>query len=136
MEITAPSIEYGLLMPFILVFAGACLGVLVEAFVPRGSRRGAQLTIVYASIAAALFMTLKNWAGQPAKVAAEGSVAIDGPTYFMWVILLIFGAISFLLIADRTAENGASIFAPQAAAVPGTAEEDEAVKAGVEHTEV
>ena len=37
MEITAPQIEYGLLMPFILVFAGACLGVLVEAALPRRS---------------------------------------------------------------------------------------------------
>jgi NADH-quinone oxidoreductase subunit N len=136
MEITAPTIEYGLLMPFILIFAGACLGVLVEGFVPRASRRVAQLTIVYAAIAAALFMTLRNWAVHPPTVAAEGSVSVDGPTSFMWVILLIFGAISFLLIADRTAENGASVFAPQAAAVPGTAAEAEAVRAGVEHTEV
>jgi NADH-quinone oxidoreductase subunit N len=136
MENTAPTIEYGLLMPFILIFAGACLGVLVEGFVPRASRRVAQLTIVYAAIAAALFMTLRNWAVHPPTVAAEGSVSVDGPTSFMWVILLIFGAISFLLIADRTAENGASVFAPQAAAVPGTAAEAEAVRAGVEHTEV
>ena len=41
MEITAPVIEYGLLMPVILIFAGACLGVLVEALVPRDLRRGA-----------------------------------------------------------------------------------------------
>ena len=65
MEITAPTIEYGLLMPFILIFAGACLGVLVEGFVPRASRRVAQLTIVYAAIAAALFMTLRNWTRAP-----------------------------------------------------------------------
>ncbi len=43
---------------------------------------------------------------------------------------------SFLLFADRTAENGRSAFAPQAAAVPGTAAEQEAIRAGVEHTEV
>jgi NADH-quinone oxidoreductase subunit N len=80
MEITAPNIEYGLLMPFILIFAGACLGVLVEGFVPRTIRRVAQLTIVYAAIAAALFMTLRNWAVHPPTVAAEGSVSVDGPT--------------------------------------------------------
>ena len=136
MEITAPTIEYGLLMPFILIFAGACLGVLVEGFVPRGGRRVAQLTIVSAAIAAALFMTLRNWRVHPPTVAAEGSVSVDGPTSFMWAILLIFGAVSFLLIADRTAESGASVFAPQGAAVPGTAAEADAARAGVEHTEV
>lgn len=136
MEITAPTIEYGLLMPFILIFAGACLGVLAEAFLPRRSRLVTQLTIVYAAIAAALFLTLRNWVMYPATVAAEGSVSIDGPTSFMWVILLIFGAISFLLISDRTAENGASGFAPQGAAVPGSPAEEEAIRLRVEHTEV
>ncbi|MDN5769544.1 MAG: NADH-quinone oxidoreductase subunit NuoN [Microlunatus sp.] len=123
-------------MPFILIFAGACLGLVVEGFVPRRSRRVAQLTIVYAAIAAALFMVLRNWAVHPPTVAAVGSVSVDGPTYFIWTILLIFGAVSILLIADRTAENGASVFAPQAAAVPGSRAEEEAARAGLEHTEV
>ena len=35
LEITAPDLDYRLLMPFILVFAVACLGFLVEALVPR-----------------------------------------------------------------------------------------------------
>ena len=65
MEIAAPTIEYGLLMPFILIFVGACLGVAVEGFAPRGSRRVAHLTIVYAAIVAALFMTLRNWRVHP-----------------------------------------------------------------------
>ena len=71
---------------------------------PRASRRVAQLTIVFAAIAAALFMTLRNWTVHPPTVAAEGSVSIDGPTSFMWVILLIFGAIS--LPADRRPDRG------------------------------
>ena len=33
LEITAPKLEYGLLLPFILIFAGACVGVLAEALV-------------------------------------------------------------------------------------------------------
>jgi NADH-quinone oxidoreductase subunit N len=39
MEISAPNIEYGLLAPVLLVFAGACLGVLAEALAPREVRR-------------------------------------------------------------------------------------------------
>ena len=35
LEITAPTIDYGLLAPVLIIFAGACLGVLVEALVPR-----------------------------------------------------------------------------------------------------
>ena len=42
MEITAPNIEYGLLAPVLLIFAGACVGVLVEAVAPaRDPARGA-----------------------------------------------------------------------------------------------
>ena len=38
LEITAPKLEYGLLLPFIVVFAAACVGVLVEAVAPRAMR--------------------------------------------------------------------------------------------------
>ena len=54
----------------------------------------------------------------------------------MWVLLLVFGAVSVLLFAERTVEGGVSVFAPQAAAVPGTTSEREAVAAKVEQTEV
>jgi NADH-quinone oxidoreductase subunit N len=136
MEITAPKLEYGLLMPFILIFAGACLGVLAEAVVPRRLRFGAQLFITFVAIAAALILTLRNWLVGDVAITAVGSVAVDGPTYFLWALLLVFGALSFLVFAERKASGGASVFAAQAAAVPGTAAEREAIAAKVEHTEV
>ena len=136
MEISAPQINYGLLMPFLLVFGGACLGVLAEAVLPRSRRLLAQLVVTFVALAAAMFMTVRNWSQGIEGITGVGSVAVDGPTHFMWALLLVFGAISFLLFADRTAENGRSAFAPQAAAVPGTAAEQEAIRAGVEHTEV
>ena len=40
------------------------------------------------------------------------------------------------MFAERKIENGASVFAPQAAAVPGTVAEREAIRSRVEHTEV
>ncbi|GAA2097063.1 NADH-quinone oxidoreductase subunit NuoN [Microlunatus panaciterrae] len=136
LEITAPKLEYGLLMPFILIFAGACLGVLVEAVFPRALRFNVQLAVTFISILAAIFMVLRNWIVGTEAITAVGSVAVDGPTYFLWLTLLILSGLAFLVFAERRLENGATAFAPQAAAVPGTAMEQEAVAARIEHTEV
>src|SRR6187549_689403 len=135
MEISAPKIEYGLLAPVLLVFAGACLGVLAEALAPREIRRAVQLVITFVSLAAALATTLLNWASGAQAVVAVDSLALDGPTYFMWTILIIFSAAALLMFAETKIEN-ASVFAPQAAAVPGTVAEREAIRSRVEHTEV
>ena len=135
LEITAPTIEYGLLVPVFLIFGAACAGVLVEALVPRGQRRSVQLLLTVVSILAALAATVSNWAGGREAVAAEESLALDGPTYFIWTILLVLGGVSFLLFAERTVD-GTSPFAPQAAAVPGTPAEREAIEHKAEHTEV
>ena len=43
--IAAPTIGYALLLPFIIIFAAACVGVLAEAVVPRDLRRAAQILI-------------------------------------------------------------------------------------------
>ena len=135
MEITAPTIEYGLLAPILIVFAGACLGVLAEALVPRDLRRALQLVVAFGSLGLALATTLANWASGAEAVVAVDSLAIDGPTYFMWMIVIIFSAAALLMFAETKIEN-ASVFAPQAAAVPGTPAEREAIRSRVEHTEV
>ena len=135
MEITAPTIEYGLLAPVLIIFAGACLGVLAEAVVPRELRRAVQLVVTFGSLGLALATTLLNWASGDEAVVAVDSLAIDGPTYFMWTIVIVFSAASLLMFAETKIEN-ASVFAPQAAAVPGTPAEREAIRSRVEHTEV
>jgi NADH-quinone oxidoreductase subunit N len=135
MEITAPKIEYGLLAPVLVIFAAACLGVLAEALAPREIRRVVQLVIAFVSLALALVTTLLNWAAGDEAIVAVNSLALDGPTYFMWTILIIFSAAALLMFAETKIES-ASVFAPQAAAVPGTAAEREAIRRRVEHTEV
>jgi NADH-quinone oxidoreductase subunit N len=135
LDIQAPVIEYGLLAPFIVIFAGACIGVLVEALAARPSRRVIQLVVTFLSIALSLAATLLNWAGEKDSLAAVGSLAMDGPTYFIWTILLVFAAVSLLMFAERGIE-GTSAFAAQASAVPGTAAEREAIEGRVEHTEI
>ncbi len=136
LQINAPTIEYGLLAPFILVFAAACIGIGVEAFAPRSLRRPIQLVLTFGSIAAALIVVAINWSsGTGEAITAVGSVAIDGPTYFMWSLLLVLGGVSLFVFAERKLD-GASVFTPQASTVPGSAAEQEALAARVEHTEV
>jgi NADH-quinone oxidoreductase subunit N len=67
---------------------------------------------------------------------AEGALVVDGPTVFMWGLLLIFSLISVMLFAERRLEGGVTAFAGQAAALPGTEAEREASTRGIEHTEV
>ena len=135
-EISAPDLEYGLLLPFIVVFAAACLGVLVEALAPRALRYSLQLLVAFLGIILALVFTIINWAAGATAIVAMGSLALDGPTYFTWAALLLFGGISLLIFAERKLEGNASAFAAQAASVPGTRSEQEAVAARFEHTEV
>jgi NADH-quinone oxidoreductase subunit N len=136
LQIPAPDLDYGLLLPFIVVFAAACVGVLVEAVAPRAMRHSLQLLVTFVGIALALFFTIVNWANGDTAVTALGALSIDGPTYFLWTVLLIFAAVSFLIVAERRLDAGSSAFTPQAAAVPGSSGEQEAIQARLEHTEV
>ena len=133
LEFTAPDLEYGLLIPFLLVFAGACLGILVEALVPRSIRRAAQLALTALSLVAALAVTVLNWAAGRVSLVAVDALAVDLPTYFMWTTLLVFGAVSILTFGERRL---GSAFAAQAATVPGSQAERQAIEMRVEHTEV
>ena len=45
MDFVKPTIEYGQLAPLFVIFGVACLGVLVEAFIPRRSRFLVQATL-------------------------------------------------------------------------------------------
>src|SRR5919107_640855 len=69
-------------------------------------------------------------------VVAEGAIAVDGPTVFLWGVLLVLSFVSVLLFAERHLDGGVTAFAGQAAALPGTEAEREASTRGLEHTEV
>jgi NADH-quinone oxidoreductase subunit N len=144
-EFTKPTIEYFELSPLLIVFGVAVLGVLVEAFVARRQRYPTQVGLTMAGLVAALVATiwvaveLPDAGGAIAAqgiVAAEGSLVVDGPTVFMWGLLLLFSIVSVMLFAERRLEGGVTAFAGQAAALPGTEAEREASTRGIEHTEV
>lgn len=148
----APSIEYHLLAPMLIVFAVGVVGVLVEAFVPRPYRYPTQLTLGVAGVVGAL-VAVVLLAGTEG-TAVMGAVAIDGVTLFLQGTILLVALLGLLLIAERGAvprarsgpgtwsraaaalDRGVDAFTPQASAVPGSAHELAAVRSGVSTTEV
>ncbi|MER5645261.1 NADH-quinone oxidoreductase subunit NuoN [Streptosporangium sp. NPDC002524] len=129
--IQPPTIEYALLSPMLLVFGAAIVGVLVEAFAPRYLRKSIHMPLTLLALVGAFLMTVLNAVnGLPDAPAAMGSVAVDGPSLFIWGIILVLALVSTLLINDEEQ------FVAQAAAVPGSPDEEEAILSGYAQTEV
>ncbi|GAA2499756.1 NADH-quinone oxidoreductase subunit NuoN [Streptomyces thermolineatus] len=143
--IQAPKIEYAQLSPTLIVLAAAIIGVLVEAFVPRRARHGTQLALSVTGLAAAFAAVVTLAAGghatTKAQLAAMGAVAVDGPALFLQGTILLVGILGVLTFAERRlepAEKGGTLdsFTAQGAAVPGSEDEKQAVRAGFTTTEV
>ncbi|GAA5075168.1 NADH-quinone oxidoreductase subunit N [Thermocatellispora tengchongensis] len=130
--IEAPTIEYGQLMPMLLVFGAAVVGVLIEALAPRYLRKAIHVPVTLLSLAGAFALIILQAVrdGVPEQASAMGAIAVDGPALFIWGVILVLAFISMLLINDDDQ------FVAQAAAVPGSPEEEDAVAQGGAHTEV
>lgn len=146
-EFVKPTIEYFALTPLLIVFGAAVVGVLVEAFVPRGHRYLTQTLVTMASLVLALgavVMVALDFSadavhGEGAAygvIAGMGSVAVDGPTLFIWGLVLVLALLGAALFAERRLDGGLTAFAGQAAAAPGSAAELAANQDRWEHTEV
>lgn len=128
--------EFDLIAPVLIVFGVACLGILIEAFIPRVYRFVLQSTLAVLSLFVATAFTIVNWQSSRFEPVVNGSMMLDGPTYFIWSMLLIFALFSLLLFGERQLGGGASAFAAAAASVPGSKLESESAAARIEHTEV
>ena len=143
-EFSKPVIGYAEVWPLLLVFGVACAGVLVEAFAPRARRYVVQVLLALVGLVAAfagvvaIGLNLDKVAGGAARgsIVAEGAIAVDGPTVFLWGLILLLAIAGLLLFAERRLEGGVSAFAGQAAALPGTDAERQASTRGLDHTEV
>jgi NADH-quinone oxidoreductase subunit N len=134
----------------LIMFGAAVASVLVEAFMPRRTRYGAQLVLSLGGCVAALVAVVIVWRGLrlPGHTVIAGAVAIDGPTLMLQGTLLVVGVLAVVLIAERQINvktpvlaavshaSGLDAFTPQAAAIPGSAAEREADNAGFSQTEV
>ncbi|AGZ52696.1 NADH-quinone oxidoreductase subunit NuoN [Mycobacterium kansasii] len=152
MTLPSPSIEYFLLCPMLIVFGVAVVGVLVEAFLPRRMRYGAQVTLTVGGLIAAFITVIMVARSVPAsgRRAVLGSVAVDRPALFLQGTVLLVAVLAVIFIAERSAHRAAApnrvtvaagsggldSFTPQASAVPGSAAEHEAERAGAAQTEI
>lgn len=141
-DFSKPSLEYGELWPLLVIFAVACVGVIIEAFAPRAVRYPAQVALALVGTVAALVGVIiigidhDNGEALDGAVVAMGAIVVDGPTIFVWGLLLVIAIAGTLLFSERRLEGGVSAFAGQAAAVPGSEAEQEAVAQRLDHTEV
>ncbi len=152
MTLPSPSIEYFLLSPMFIVFGIAVIGVLVEAFLPRRLRYGAQVVLALGGLAAAFVAVIAVAKSVPAegRRAVLGALAVDRPTLFLQGTIVLVSVLAVIFVAERsqrpvpaprTAEKskvfaGLDSFTPQASAVPGSDTEHEAERAGVAQTEL
>ena len=100
MGFQAVSVNYWAVMPILIVFGGALLGVLVEAFAARSVRHSIQLSIsVVALVAALVVLVMKSRHDQGTTLG--GAVVIDGPALFQMGSVLVLGLLSVMLMAEK-----------------------------------
>ncbi|RAJ57277.1 proton-translocating NADH-quinone oxidoreductase chain N [Streptomyces sp. Amel2xB2] len=144
-QLEPPKIEYGELSPTLIVLGAAVIGILLEAFLPRKLRYGAQLILAALGLAggfaAVLGLAISGHATTKAAIAGMGAIAVDGPTLFLQGTILLVGLVSVFVFAERRLEPRSQTatvdsWAAQPASVPGGEGEREATKAGWTTTEV
>jgi NADH-quinone oxidoreductase subunit N len=153
MTLPAPSVEYFLLCPMLIVFSVAVIGILAEAFLPRRIRYGAQVTLALGGLIAAFVdvVVVSRSVEASGRSAVLGAVAIDRPTLFLQGTVLLVAVLAVIFMAERTqakaetkvalgagvaGPGGLDSFTPQASAVPGGDAEREAERAGAAQTEL
>ena len=146
---TAPTVDWIAGAPVIVVLATAVLGVLVEAFAPRGSRRTLQLALGLFGLGIALYFVVKMWlemgemprillsVADPNLAAPQGpqGLLMDYMALFLQGTLIVLSALSLLMLAERA--GGALESVAAAPSTPaGSGEEREAQRLGLQATEV
>ena len=131
-----PQIDWAALSPVLIVLGAALLGILLETFLPQRARRNTQLIVAILALAAALLASAWQWGVIDGGVRPAGTVlSMDRPALLLGGFILIVGLLAVLVMADRT-EVGEDSYAAQVSAVPGSAYEEQARKAGMAQTEV
>ena len=147
-NIPAPSIEYAALSPMLVVFGVAVLGVLIEAFVPATARRVSHIVTSILGLLVALFLVIDlghsggielldriDWPSA-GDIAAEGAVAIDGPTLFLQGTLLLLGIAGILLMSERSLDPSGGHFVGEGASIPGSRDDRDQAYSDRTQTEI
>lgn len=132
--IGGPQIDYAKLTPILLVLAAAMVSVVLEALLPRESRRNAQLVLVVAVLLASL-VSVFLLAGTNT-LTANGALAIDAPGLFMQGSILLLALLSALVMAERRVDPAGDAFTARASALPGSEDEQAFTRQGWLQTEI
>lgn len=139
---TAPSVEYSVVLPMLIVFGVAVAGVIVEAFLPRAARYPAQLSLSLTGLLAAFGALAGVYRDNAVgRTAVVGAVVVDRPVLFLQGVILLVAVFGILLVGERrngfdSGDSGLDAFTAQASTVPGSLAELVATKAKVTQTEV
>jgi NADH-quinone oxidoreductase subunit N len=118
--VQAPSISYSALAPILIVLGAACLGIVVEALAPRQRRFHLQLGLALLALLAALVAVIMLRGRST--LTASSALSIDGVTLFLQGAILVLGALSLLMMAERAVEPGGAIVASAAVIVGSPAD--------------
>lgn len=129
-KLSLPNLDYMALLPMLILFAAACIGVLIEAFVPRRVRNVVQLVLSLVAIAASLFFVVKRSGVVNAgnALTAGGAIMVDKAGLFLQGVLLVLGFVSLLLFGERALERGGPFVAQAAVSVGSERDKEQAGK--------
>jgi NADH-quinone oxidoreductase subunit N len=125
-KLQLPNLDYAALSPMLILFGVACIGVLVEGFVPRRLRHTVQLSLSLLGLVAALVMVIRE--GNTKEITAQTAVAIDGPGMFLSAAIIVLGIVSLLLIGERSLETGGAFVAQAAVTANTDADREQAAR--------
>ena len=138
------EVNYVAVMPLLIVFVTALIGVLVEAFAPRARRHVIQVTVAVVGLAASAVSII--WASSNLGLTmglTDGAtnrslfaLAIDGPALFLQGAIVLMGILGVLTMAERFGGVGPDAFTPSGASTPGSPVETAATRAGALTSEV
>ena len=135
-DIQVPDLSYAALAPLLLVLGAACIGVLVEAFGPRGDRQPIQLSVSLVGALGALVATIWLAITGEDTVTAGDALAVDGPALFLQGTIAGLGALSLLLFAETALDPARSSFVTSAAVPVGSVRDRELMTSPRVQTEI
>ena len=133
-DIESPTLAYAPIAPLLIVFAAALVGVLVEAFAPRGSRRALQIVVSLVGLLGAL-VAAALLAGTE-ELVFNDAIAVDGPTLFLQGTLAVLGIASVLLLSERSLDSSGGAVVARASVLPGSREDAALAEATEVQTEI
>ena len=133
-DILSPSLAYGSVLPLLIVFGGALVGVLVEAFLPARSRRMTQIVVTVLSLLGALAAVV--WLAGTRELVFADAIAVDGVTLFLQGTLAVLGVVAVLLLSERSLDASGGAVVAQAAVLPGSREDVALAEATEVQTEI